>query len=44
MLSDDIGGGEASYLDMILRIIKNVEDCKSHLPMTLDDSSVFLIL
>ena len=36
------GGGEASYLYMILKIIKNVEDRKSHLLMTLDDSPVFL--
>ena len=35
------GGGEASYLYMILRIIKNVEDRKSHLPMTLDNSPAF---
>ena len=36
------GGGEALYLYMILRIIKNVEDRKSHLPMALDDSPAFL--
>ena len=38
------GGGKASYLYMILRIIKNVEDRKSHLLMTLDDSLAFLTL